>query len=51
MTLDLHGEGAVDQIVLTVELPFPATTTTTTTTAPTAPAAPGSLVDRGHRQR
>jgi hypothetical protein len=35
MTIDLRGEGAVDQIVLAVDLaPPPTSTTTTTTTAP-----------------
>lgn len=52
MNLDLRGAGALDQIVLGVELPPPATsststttTTTTTTAAPgPAPADPGVLV-------
>jgi hypothetical protein len=45
MTIDLRGEGAIDQIVLAVELtpPAPTTTTTTTTTAPTPPGASGPL--------
>jgi len=45
MSLDLRGEGAVDQIVLSVELPAPDTTTTTTTTTapPPDPGAPGPL--------
>ena len=49
MTLDLHGEGAVDQIVLTVELPSPATTTTTTTTPrPPRPPPPRLRQRRAH---